>query len=127
VPIHVALHHLTEYRYDRLVHLSPQLVRLRPAPHCRTPILSYSLLVEPPLHFINWQQDPQSNYVARLTFPERVDAMRIEVDLVAETAVYLEVGSRSPDDIITCSDVDMTSPSSDGRFLHKDGTPYPGQ
>jgi len=39
-------------------------------------------------------------------------------------AVYLEVGSRSPADVITCSDVDMISPSSDGRFLHKDGTPY---
>ena len=43
------------------------------------------------------------------------------------TAVYLEVGSRNPDDVITCSDIDMMSPSSDGRFLHKDGTPYPGQ
>ncbi|TSD85686.1 cupin domain-containing protein [Mycobacterium sp. KBS0706] len=39
-------------------------------------------------------------------------------------AVYLEVGSRSPEDVITCSDVDMMSPSTDGRFLHKDGTPY---
>ena len=43
------------------------------------------------------------------------------------TALYLEVGSRNPDDVITCSDIDMMSPSSDGRFLHKDGTPYPGQ
>ncbi|TPK71878.1 MULTISPECIES: cupin domain-containing protein [unclassified Mesorhizobium] len=43
------------------------------------------------------------------------------------TALYLEVGSRSQDDVITCSDIDMMSPSSDGRFLHKDGTPYPGQ
>ena len=42
------------------------------------------------------------------------------------TAVYLEVGSRNPDDVITCSDIDMMSPSSDGRFLHKDGMPYPG-
>ena len=88
MPVHIALHHATRYRYDRLVGLSPQLVRLRPAPHCRTPILSYSLLVEPTPHFINWQQDPQSNYVARLTFPEPVSEMRIEVDLVAETAVY---------------------------------------
>ena len=68
--------------------LSPQLVRLRPAPHCRTPILSYSLRVEPAGHFVNWQQDPQSNYVARLTFPEQVRELRIEVDLVAEMAVY---------------------------------------
>ena len=86
--IHVALHHVTAYRYDRLVGLSPQLVRLRPAPHCRTPIVSYALRVTPPEHFLNWQQDPQSNYVARLTFPEKVHELRIEVDLVAEMSVY---------------------------------------
>ena len=86
--IHVALNHRTSYRYDRLVGLSPQLVRLRPAPHCRTPILSYSLHISPRPHFINWQQDPQSNYLARLTFPEQVREFRVEVDLVAEMAVY---------------------------------------
>jgi uncharacterized protein (DUF2126 family) len=88
VPIHVALNHRTSYRYDRLVGLSPQIVRLRPAPHCRTPIISYSLRVTPATHFINWQQDPQSNYLARLTFPERVREFALEVDLVAEMAVY---------------------------------------
>ena len=86
--IHVALNHVTHYRYDRLVTLSPQLVRLRPAPHCRTAILSYSQRVAPPKHFLNWQQDPYSNYVARLTFPEKVRELRIEIDLVAELAVY---------------------------------------
>ncbi len=86
--IHVALNHLTSYRYDRLVGLSPQLVRLRPAPHCRTPILSYSLRIAPRPHFVNWQQDPQSNYLARVTFPEKVREFRLEVDLVAEMAVY---------------------------------------
>ena len=86
--IHVALRHVTHYRYDRAVELSPQLVRLRPAPHCRTPILSYSQRIAPAGHFLNWQQDPQSNYIARLTFPEKVDEFRIEVDLVAEMAVY---------------------------------------
>ena len=86
--IHVALRHVTQYRYDRPVELSPQLVRLRPAPHCRTPILSYSQRITPAGHFLNWQQDPQSNYVARLTFPEKVDEFRVEVDLVAEMAVY---------------------------------------
>ena len=86
--IHVALNHVTHYRYDRPVTLSPQVVRLRPAPHCRTRILSYSLKVEPAKHFVNWQQDPQSNYLARLTFLEKTRELRIEVDLVAEMAVY---------------------------------------
>jgi uncharacterized protein (DUF2126 family)/transglutaminase-like putative cysteine protease len=86
--IHVALNHLTHYRYDRLVGLSPQLVRLRPAPHCRTRILSYSLKVQPADHFINWQQDPQANYMARLVFPDETRELRVEVDLVAEMAVY---------------------------------------
>src|SRR6185295_7970353 len=82
--IHVALHHRTTYRYDRLVTLGPQSVRLRPAPHCRSRILSYSLKVLPDPHFLNWQQDPQSNYIARLVFPERTTSLSIEVDLVAE-------------------------------------------
>ena len=85
--IHVALNHLTRYRYDRLVTLGPQQVRLRPAPHCRTRILSYSLRVDPARHFINWQQDPQGNYLARLVFPDRTRELRIEVDLIAEMAV----------------------------------------
>ncbi len=86
--IHVALNHLTHYRYDRLVGLSPQIVRLRPAPHCRTRILSYSLRVTPADHFINWQQDPEANYLARLVFPDETRYLRIEVDLVAEMSVY---------------------------------------
>ena len=86
--IHVALNHVTRYRYDRPVTLSPQLVRLRPAPHCRTPILSYSQRVTPAGHYINWQQDPQSNYIARLTFPEPVRELSVEIDVVAEMAVY---------------------------------------
>jgi transglutaminase-like putative cysteine protease len=87
MPIRVALHHKTVYHYDRLVSLSPQLIRLRPAPHCRTPIASYSLKIEPAGHFLNWQQDPQSNYVARAVFPERVQSLSIEVGLVAEMSV----------------------------------------
>ncbi len=85
--IHVALHHVTHYRYDRRINLGPQVVRLRPAPHCRTRILSYSLRVAPDKHFINWQQDPQANYQARLVFPEPTSEFRIAVDLVAEMAV----------------------------------------
>ena len=85
--IHVALHHLTHYRYDRAVMLGPQIVRLRPAPHSRTPVLSYSLRVSPQQHFINWQQDPQSNYLARLVFPERCHELKIEVNLTAALTV----------------------------------------
>lgn len=86
--IHVALNHVTHYDYDRLVQLGPQVVRLRPAAHSRTRVLSYSLKVEPELHFINWQQDPFSNYQARLVFPEKTRRFKVTVDLVAEMAVY---------------------------------------
>jgi uncharacterized protein (DUF2126 family) len=85
--ITVSLHHKTHYRYERAASLSPQIIRLRPAPHSRTPILSYSLSVSPKPHFLNWQQDPQGNYLARVVFPERINEFKVEVDLVAEMPV----------------------------------------
>jgi uncharacterized protein (DUF2126 family) len=85
--IRVALNHKSSYRYDRPVELGPQVVRLRPAPHCRTPISSYSLQVAPEKHFLNWQQDPHSNYLARLIFPENTRSFEVQVDLIAEMTV----------------------------------------
>jgi uncharacterized protein (DUF2126 family) len=87
VSIFVALHHVTHYKYDRPIDLGPQTIRLRPAPHTRTPILSYSLKVTPPNHFVNWQQDPQGNWLARYVFPEKASELKIEVDFAAQMTV----------------------------------------
>ncbi len=85
--IRVALHHRTSYRYDRLVSLGPQVVRLRPAPHTRTPVVAYSFRVRPEKHFLNWQQDPYGNHLARLVFPEPTRSLELEVDLVVDLPV----------------------------------------
>ncbi|QDT00273.1 transglutaminase family protein [Adhaeretor mobilis] len=87
MPICVALNHVTTYNYDRPISLGPQTVRLRPAPHCRTPVTGYSLRVTPEDHYLNWQQDPYGNYHARLIFREKTEQLSVEVDLVAEMTV----------------------------------------
>ncbi len=86
--IKAAVYHLTHYRYDRPVFLQPQVIRLQPAPHSRTRVLSHSLKVSPTNHFVNLQQDPYGNWLSRHVFPEPVMELKIEVDLVADMTVY---------------------------------------
>jgi uncharacterized protein (DUF2126 family)/transglutaminase-like putative cysteine protease len=86
--IKAAVYHLTHYKYDRPVILQPQIIRLQPAPHSKTRVLSHSLRVSPVKHFVNLQQDPYGNYLARFVFPEPVMELKIEVDLVADMTVY---------------------------------------
>src|SRR5215469_4672145 len=83
----VGLQHVTHYKYERPVSIGPQIVRLRPAPHCRTRVASYSLKVLPSNHFVNWQQDPQGNWLARYVFPEKATDLKIEVDFTAQMTV----------------------------------------
>ena len=86
--IQVALQHRTHYRYEKAISLGPQTIQLRPALHCRTPILSYSLTVTPSQHLLNWQLDPFSNRLARLLFPEKTTELLVEVNLVADLSPY---------------------------------------
>ena len=80
----VVLSHKTHYNYDKKISLSPHIIRLRPAPHSRTPIEAYSLKIKPENHFINWQQDPFGNYMARIVFPEKTDKLHIDVEVLAD-------------------------------------------
>ncbi len=88
MPTRVALRHHTKYIYDRPVKLSPQVIRLRPAPHARTPIHAYSLKVSPENHFINWQQDPFGNFLARVVFPDRTTELTIDVEVIADLVTF---------------------------------------
>ncbi len=115
--IHVALHHRTHYTYDRPVAHSPHIVRLRPAPHSRTPILAYSLRILPKDHFINWQQDAFANHAARIVFPSKSTELLVEVDLVAEMSVY------NPFDFFL-EDSAQEAPFAYDAALKKDLAPY---
>jgi transglutaminase-like putative cysteine protease len=85
--IKVAIRHFTSYKYDKHITLSPQVIRLRPAAHSRTMIKGYSLKILPEKHFINWQQDPFGNYLARIVFPEKVNEFVIDVEVIADMVV----------------------------------------
>ncbi len=115
--IKVALEHRTTYHFDRPVHLGPHVVRLRPAPHTRTPIDAYSLRVEPDDHFLNWQQDPFGNFQARLVFPEPTTKFEIVVDLVADMTVV------NPFDFFLEPEAE-TVPFEYGAELRSDLAPY---
>ncbi|MER2493872.1 DUF2126 domain-containing protein [Catenovulum sediminis] len=115
--ITIGITHHTEYVYDKAIRMEPHTFRLRPAPHCRTPIKSYSLKVYPETHFINWQQDPFGNYLARVVFPEKTEKFWFTVDLVAEMTVI------NPFDFFV-EEYAQTFPFSYPERLKKDLTPY---
>ncbi len=115
--IQVSIRHRTEYHYDRPVSLSPHIVRLRPAPHCRIPIQSYSLKIEPAKYFLNWQQDPFANYVARLVFPERTRKFVVSVEIIADMTVI------NPFDFFLDEDVEQF-PFAYADDLKKELAPY---
>ncbi|KAA0874614.1 transglutaminase family protein [Nitrincola tapanii] len=115
--IRVALKHSTRYDFDKPVSLSPHLVRLRPAPHCRTPIDAYSLKISGGEYFINWQQDPFGNHIARLVFPEKVEHLQVEVELLAPMTVI------NPFDFFV-EDYAKDFPFTYEEALQKELTPY---
>ena len=117
VGIKVGVEHRTIYRFDRPVRVHPHVVRLRPAPHTRTPVEAYSLQVEPAEHFVNWQQDAFGNFLARLVFPNPTRELSITVGLIADMKVI------NPFDFFI-EDFAETFPFDYPRALREDLEPY---
>lgn len=115
--IRIAINHRTSYKFDRPVSLSPHTVRLRPAPHSRTPIHSYSLKIKPENHFINWQQDAFGNYLSRLVFPEKCTEFEVDVEVIADMEAF------NPFDFFV-EDFAENFPFSYPRQLKKELKPY---
>ena len=84
----VGLHHRTQYRYDKAVSLGPQIIQLRPAPHTKTEILSYSLDVDPADHILNWQFDSLGNHFARVIIPNKTVMFVVDIDIIADLTPY---------------------------------------
>src|SRR5512144_2869181 len=84
----VSLQHVTRYRYDAPAVLGPHVIKLRPTPHGRTRVPSYSLKVAPAQHRVNWQHDPHGNWAARYLFAERTSELVVTVDLLAEIVAF---------------------------------------
>lgn len=113
----VALTHITTYQYDKSISLSPHVIRLRPAPHTKNHIVSYSLNILPEQKFLNWQQDPFGNYLARLVFPEKTNILQVAVDLVTDLKVI------NPFDFFVEEYAD-NYPFQYDKILKKELTPY---
>lgn len=115
--IRVALTHITTYQYDKSISLSPHVIRLRPAPHTKNHIVSYSLNILPEQKFLNWQQDPFGNYLARLVFPEKTNILQVAVDLVTDLKVI------NPFDFFV-EEYAENFPFQYDKILKKELTPY---
>ena len=84
----IRIAHRTHYRFDRPVRLAPHEIRLRPAPHSRTPTTAYALAIGPARHRLHWQHDSAGNQVARVVFQETASELTIDVGFEADLTPF---------------------------------------